>query len=156
MVKGPDLFRQHFAGYADRYVLIGGTAASLAMEDAGLEPVAANAAAIEPSRLENRQQPAPKFRDPVLNDVPHQLEIDPEVVVNQAIAHAGRGSPFDGRVNRAEVIRELLGRLADDLQTLRCPGRAGGCREPEAAGHSRRERGPVRPTPARVPDGRDR
>lgn len=37
MVKGLDLFRQHFADHADQYVLIGGTAATLAMEDAGLE-----------------------------------------------------------------------------------------------------------------------
>lgn len=37
MVKGLDLFRQHFADYADQYALIGGTAATLAMEDAGLD-----------------------------------------------------------------------------------------------------------------------
>jgi hypothetical protein len=37
MVKGLDLFRQHFADYADQYVLIGGTAATLAMDDAGLD-----------------------------------------------------------------------------------------------------------------------
>jgi hypothetical protein len=37
MVKGLDLFRQHFADCANQYVLIGGTAATLAMEDAGLD-----------------------------------------------------------------------------------------------------------------------
>ena len=37
MVKGLDLFRQHFADDADQYVLIGGTAATLAMEEAGLD-----------------------------------------------------------------------------------------------------------------------
>jgi hypothetical protein len=37
MVKGLDLFRRHFADHADQYVLIGGTAATLAMEDAGLD-----------------------------------------------------------------------------------------------------------------------
>lgn len=36
MVRGLDLFTQHFAGYADRYVLIGGVAATLAMDEAGL------------------------------------------------------------------------------------------------------------------------
>ncbi len=36
MVKGLDVFRQYFAGHADQFVLIGGTAATLAMEDAGL------------------------------------------------------------------------------------------------------------------------
>lgn len=37
MVKGLDIFRQHFAAVADQYVLIGGTAATLAMEEAGLD-----------------------------------------------------------------------------------------------------------------------
>jgi len=37
MVKGLDVFREYFAGHADQFVLIGGTAATLAMEDAGLE-----------------------------------------------------------------------------------------------------------------------
>lgn len=37
MVKGIDLFREHFAGLGEQFVLIGGTAATLAMADAGLE-----------------------------------------------------------------------------------------------------------------------
>ena len=37
MVKGLDLFREHFARVADQYVLIGGTAATLAMEQVGLD-----------------------------------------------------------------------------------------------------------------------
>lgn len=37
MVRGLDLFRRHFAGYSDHFILIGGTAATLAMEEAGLE-----------------------------------------------------------------------------------------------------------------------
>jgi hypothetical protein len=36
MVKGLGIFREWFAAYANQYVLIGGTAASLAMEEAGL------------------------------------------------------------------------------------------------------------------------
>ena len=36
MVRGLDIFQRWFAAYADQYVLIGGTAASLTMEDAGL------------------------------------------------------------------------------------------------------------------------
>ena len=36
MVRGLDLFRQFFAAHANQYVLIGGTAATLAMEEAGL------------------------------------------------------------------------------------------------------------------------
>jgi hypothetical protein len=37
VVKGIELFRAHFAELAEQYVLIGGTAATLAMADAGLE-----------------------------------------------------------------------------------------------------------------------
>jgi hypothetical protein len=37
MVKGLDVFRRHFDGYAGQFILIGGTAATLAMEQAGLE-----------------------------------------------------------------------------------------------------------------------
>ncbi len=37
MVKGLDFFKEHFRSYADRYILIGGTACDLAMREAGLE-----------------------------------------------------------------------------------------------------------------------
>lgn len=36
MVRGLDVFRKHFANHADQFVLIGGTAATLAMENEGL------------------------------------------------------------------------------------------------------------------------
>jgi len=36
MVKGLDLFREHFREYTDRYVLIGGTSCDLTMEEVGL------------------------------------------------------------------------------------------------------------------------
>lgn len=36
MVRGLDIFRRHFADFTDRYVLIGGVAATLAMEEVGL------------------------------------------------------------------------------------------------------------------------
>ena len=36
MVRGLDVFKAHFADHADKYILIGGTATSLAMEEAGL------------------------------------------------------------------------------------------------------------------------
>jgi len=36
MVKGLDIFRVHFQDYADRYVLIGGTACDIAMTGAEL------------------------------------------------------------------------------------------------------------------------
>ena len=37
MVRGLDRFKAHFEPFTDRYVLIGGTACSLAMEEVGLE-----------------------------------------------------------------------------------------------------------------------
>ena len=37
MVRGLEIFRERFAQYANQYVLIGGTAATLTMEEAGLE-----------------------------------------------------------------------------------------------------------------------
>lgn len=37
MVKGLELFKNHFRSYADRYILIGGTACDLAMREAGLD-----------------------------------------------------------------------------------------------------------------------
>lgn len=37
MVKGLDVFREWFADYPDQYMLIGGTAATLTMEEAGLD-----------------------------------------------------------------------------------------------------------------------
>jgi hypothetical protein len=39
MVKGLDLFREHFREYADRYVLIGGTACETSGKIAGQEAV---------------------------------------------------------------------------------------------------------------------
>ena len=37
MVRGLDVFREHFADYSEQYVLIGGTACTLALENGGLE-----------------------------------------------------------------------------------------------------------------------
>jgi len=37
MVRGLEIFRERFAAYVDQYVLIGGTAATLTMEEAGKE-----------------------------------------------------------------------------------------------------------------------
>ena len=37
MVRGLDVFREYFAAHAEQYVLIGGVAATYAMEEAGLQ-----------------------------------------------------------------------------------------------------------------------
>lgn len=36
MVRGLDVFREHFRAFSDRYVLIGGTACEIVMREAGL------------------------------------------------------------------------------------------------------------------------
>ena len=37
MVKGLDVLQEHFAAHSDQFILIGGTAATLVMEQAGLD-----------------------------------------------------------------------------------------------------------------------
>ena len=37
MVKGLDVFQEHFAAHSSQFILIGGTAATLTMEQAGLD-----------------------------------------------------------------------------------------------------------------------
>jgi len=37
MVRGIEQFKKHFSAYRDRYVLIGGTACTVVMEEVGLE-----------------------------------------------------------------------------------------------------------------------
>jgi hypothetical protein len=36
MVKGLDLFKRHFVSFQEKYILIGGTACMLVMEEAGI------------------------------------------------------------------------------------------------------------------------
>ena len=52
----------------------------------------------------------------MLNHVPDELEVDAEILVDQPIAHAGHCAPFELRMPGPEVVRDLLGRLANDLQ----------------------------------------
>lgn len=37
MVRGLEIFKKHFASFQDKYVLIGGTACTLVMEEAGID-----------------------------------------------------------------------------------------------------------------------
>jgi hypothetical protein len=52
MVKGLEVFREHFRDYADRYLLIGGAACDLAMSAAALPFRATKDLAIRPNPLE--------------------------------------------------------------------------------------------------------
>ncbi len=99
MVRGLELFRKHFANFQDQYVLIGGTACTLAMEEAGLpfratkdldivlciealneEFVVAFKEFIKKGQYQNRQKSTGRvvfyrFFDPSNNDFPFMLEL---------------------------------------------------------------------------------
>ena len=56
----------------------------------------------------------------IFSDRPlENVEVDVEVVVYQAVAHAGGGTPRDLRQRCAALGSDALGGLADDLDELR-------------------------------------
>jgi len=52
----------------------------------------------------------------VADDVPDDVVVDPDVVVNQSISHAGHRPPVHVRVPGPELRRYLLRCLTDDLE----------------------------------------
>ncbi len=99
MVKGLDLFKKYFAKHKEKYVLIGGTACMLAMEEAGIpfrstkdldivlyvealdnEFITAFKEFIKLGGYHNRQHSTEKdifyrFNSPADNDFPNMLEL---------------------------------------------------------------------------------
>jgi len=73
------------------------------------------------------------------DDLPHELVVDTEVAVDEAIAHPGHAPPVDLIMPLAKVVGDPLGGLADDLK-------APSERTPEVI---------VTPNP-RMPSGRNR
>lgn len=74
-------------------------------------------------RIENSPDPITKVRNLGRQDVPDQVEIDPEVVVDQAVAHSRHRTPRDVGVRRPHRRRDALRCLADVsrlLTTARC------------------------------------
>jgi hypothetical protein len=54
------------------------------------------ASSIDPaSSFEQGTNLGPERRNTVSHDIPHQLEVNAEIVVDQPMAHAGHRSPFD-------------------------------------------------------------
>lgn len=51
MVRGIEQFKKHFSIYKDKYVLIGGTACAVVMEEVGLEFRATNYDKINDSKV---------------------------------------------------------------------------------------------------------
>ncbi len=70
MVRGLEIFRKYFASYQDHYVLIGGTATTLVMEEAGIEFRAAS--------------PTIVLQRPVFNGVPATRSAGPEVIAEKS------------------------------------------------------------------------
>ena len=52
-----------------------------------------------------------------LQYAPDNIEVDAEVVVDQAVSHSGLGAPLHRRICVAHLGRQSLRRLADDLKT---------------------------------------
>lgn len=57
-----------------------------------------------------------KSRNILLHDVPDELIIHAEIVMNQPIAHARHGTPLDVGMSRTKITRDLLCGLANDLK----------------------------------------
>ena len=58
-----------------------------------------------------------KLRNAVLNNVPDELVVHAEVVVNQTVAHTGHGAPLHRWMLCAKLRGNFLRRLSDNLKT---------------------------------------
>ena len=57
-----------------------------------------------------------KRRDFVGGDIPHNLIVDPEIIVDQPASHTGHRSPLNSRVTILDFLGNLLRGFTDDLQ----------------------------------------
>lgn len=48
--------------------------------------------------------------------IPDDFEIDPEVIVNQPVAHSGDSTPLDLGISLPDGLRDLLDRFPDNLE----------------------------------------
>lgn len=134
MVIGLNRFRQHFAPYANQYVLIGGTACTIIMQESGLDFRATKdldivlyvealnldfASAfwkfIEEGRYQNRQRSTGKevfyrFATPATSDYPSMIEIFSRIPGNVKFSGTGHLTPIP--IN--ETVASLSAILLDD------------------------------------------
>ena len=134
MVVGLDRFRQHFASYANQYVLIGGTACTVIMQESGLDFRATKdldvvlyvealnldfASAfwtfIEEGKYQNRQRSTGKevfyrFATPATSDYPVMIELFSRVPDNVKFSGKGHLTPIP--IN--EAVASLSAILLDD------------------------------------------
>ena len=66
--------------------------------------------------LEDRSDLTAQFWNPVSNDVPDEVVVDTEVIVNEPVAHPRDGAPLNLRVQVAKFRGHLLGGFPDDLE----------------------------------------
>lgn len=131
MVGGLDIFQKHFAEYSDRYVLIGGTASCVAIDELGGEPfrvtkdldivlciealdrafVAAFWEFVELGGYQTRQKSTGKrlfyrFHSPTNADYPYMLELFARVPDALDLAEAATLTPipFDDEVSSLSAI----------------------------------------------------
>src|SRR5438552_705913 len=62
-----------------------------------------------------RQQPL-AFPGPSFAVIPHYLEINAEIVVNELVSHSRYLAPWDHRCMGSRIWRQSLCRFADDLK----------------------------------------
>ena len=134
MVIGLNRFRQHFALYANQYVLIGGTACTIIMQESGLdfratkdldivlyvEALNSNFASafwmfIEEGGYQNRQRSTGKdvfyrFASPSVSDYPSMIELFSRVPDNVQFSGKGHLTPIP--IN--ETVASLSAILLDD------------------------------------------
>ncbi len=147
MVRGLDVFRKYFAGHADRFVLIGGTAATLAMEEAGLEfratkdlDIVLHIEALSPAfgelfwsfveagRYEIRQASDTgkpvfyRFQKPADERFPVMLELFSRVPDGIKLAEGSHLTP----IPIDDAVASLSAILLDDTPTTNSSSRAGG------------------------------
>ena len=132
MVTGLDRFRQHFARYTDQYVLIGGTACTVIMQDAGLDFratkdldivlyvealhedfVRAFWLFVEEGEYENKQQSTSKeifyrFSTPSQRDYPTMLELFSRAPDGIKLSKRGHLTPIPVDESTASLSAILL------------------------------------------------
>jgi len=99
----------------------------------------------------DRVDRAAEKQDFLADDIPHQVEIHVEIIVDQSIAHAGHCAPRHFGRLRAELPRNLLRRFADDLEAADSGALQRRILKKRVATHPRRRVLPIRRLSRDVP-----
>jgi hypothetical protein len=66
--------------------------------------------------FQKKQDPSPRRRKLGSDDIPHEIEIYTEVIVDELVSHARHLTPGHTWNSLSQIRRHALGGLADDLQ----------------------------------------